>query len=1137
MKNKTGSMKARYIILLAAMALLAGCAKELNAPVAVEQGKTVLQVGLPSDSSIPVIDTKTFMGDKDAQNHRKVYWSNGDQISVNRVASHALAELPDSTTSAVFTFDQVLSKPYSIIYPASIVSGQWVELPHVQAYKAGGFADNMLPMCGYSETGTGITLYPMCAIVKISIARAATDPDTDDIVSVRFRGRKSEKVSGMFSVSYDSHRMSAETASGEDLEVKVVKHQAISATDSAVYHIVVPARLYDNGFEVVVQDAAGHVMTKSKSSSAFFDPGHLYSMPKFEFVPTGTEIGVEISSAADLVKFATDFNNGVYADRGDLVATLTQDITFDAESSAAFNATGGIGRKAGEFEAAADNYFFGAFNGASHTISGLTVNVPLFAYTNSDAVIENLNLDNTCSLTVENAVRGVHAPMVGRHKGILRNCTSNASVVINNLADVTTAEQHYGGLVGRNYGGSIDHCVVNGDITAAQAGVTITANQAYIGGIAGTLGNTGDIYYCNFNGNITVSDGTTYGGITAEKKYFYVGGIVGFADDGLIDHCDAASSSITKSIDVRGVLVPAIGGIVGWVKTDVNAQVSNCNNYMSLSFASNGARANTTPARIAGIASRSHADISECNNYGAISTACNSTSLFLGGIAGDCGNISNCTNHASGTIIRSNADQVADQANRYMYIGGISGSLVAAGKIEGCTNHAPMLSNVLGTATNATFDMGGILGGGQSSKVEIKDCVNDAEIKLDNSSTTAAVVSARNALGGIVGNVSTTGSIVSGCTNSGKVWTNNNAGGSYGFIHIGGAVGHVADTCSVKDCVNSGEILCQNPGAAISAYVDLGGIVGCSIAPIIIEGTTADAVLNSGAVTVAQASTIIYARDTQGGILGYGKGNDTKIKNCKNTAKIYCNLKGSASANRSSYTGGIVGLLASMSYTSNAPSGLGAVGGVEIDGCNSLGEVNVANYSNKAGNKNSPFGGGIVGLVSGKSDSKAYIHNCTVGSQTVYAYRGVSGGLIGYANMSTIKDNIVAANMSGTNATVNGAGGIVGRLFDSSLENCTFTGMIAKAKNIGGLVYTMSEQTTGSTITGCKVNGATLTTGTDASATAAAVLVSITDAKTNTITNCGVKGTIDGVAITLESNMLTTKGGDGTTVSGTYLLD
>ena len=81
---------------------------------------------------------------------------------------------------------------------------------------------------------------------------------------------------------------------------------------------------------------------------------------------------------------------------------------------------------------------------------------------------------------------------------------------------------------------------------------------------------------------------------------------------------------------------------------------------------------------------------------------------------------------------------------------------------------------------------------------------------------------------------------------------------------------------------------------------------------------------------------------------------------------------------------------------------------------------------------------------------------------------------------------------------------------------------------------TANEQTTGSSISGCKVNGAVLTTGTATDKTAAAVLISVADDKTNTISDCGVKGTLDSATITLESNMITTNG--GATVTGTYLI-
>ena len=1124
-------MKTRYISALAAMVLLASCTKEIQdaEPLFEPIQKTVLTVG---------INSKTYLGESE-DGSRKVYWSNGDQIAVNGTASEALADLPEDAESAQFTFNGVLNTPYNIIYPASIYAdATHVTLPAIQTYKADGFADGMNPMAGYSADGGSISLSHLCAIVKISVLRAASDADEDNLVSVRFKGRNNEQVSGSFTIDYQNATLTGASSAADDKVVKVVKSQATSTSTAAVYYIVVPAITYSNGFDVIVQDKNGHIMTKSKTASWAPVAGHIYNMPEFAFVPTGTELGIEISNAAELVTFAQNYNNGVYAGKDDLVATLTADIDFsEGTANADFAATCGIGTKSGEQGTTADNYFLGVFNGNGKTISNYTANVPLFKYTRSATFIENVTLDNSCSFTINSpSAETNHAVLVAYNKGTVSNCASDASVIINNIQDVTTASQNYGGLVGYNKG-TVDGCSMGGNIICSQTEQTITANDAKIGGIVGYQGEdeVGTINDCLFSGNITISDATTYGGITAKGKYLYIGGILGRGEKAIIISCTAGIDGTPRMIDARGTFVDAVGGIVGWIASAANSEIKGCHNYMSLSISNNGARTDTSPCRIGGIAARSAAAINNCTNNGAISSVANATTVDLGGIVGDGANVSNCTNNSGGTITRSNAEATTGQTNRYMYIGGIMGIPNVAGDIIDCTNHAAVTSNILGTASGTTIDMGGILGGGGDKQMDISGCTNDAEIKLDNDNASAAAT-ARNAIGGIMGNVTTANTTVSGCSNSGKVWCNNNTDGSYGFIFIGGTIGHTAAACSVTDCTNSGEILCQNPGAAISAYVDLGGIVGCAEAAITISGTTADATLNSGAVTVSQASSaIVYARNTEGGILGYGKGNDTKITNCKNTAKIFCNLTGVTANNRPSYTGGIVGLLASLAYTSNAASGLSALSGIEIGNCNNTGEVNSSNYNNRAGNKTAPFAGGIAGLISAKNDSKASIHDCTVGSKTLYAYRGMSGGIIAYANLCTIKDCSSAADMSGSNVNVAGVGGIVGRLFDGSLDNCSFSGKIAKAKNIGGLAYTLSEQTSGSTITNCKVNGATLTTGTASDKTAAAVLVSITDNITNTISDCGVKGTLDGAAITLSSNMITTDGGN-TTVSNTYLI-
>ena len=66
-------MKKTLFVCLGAAVLLAGCAKELNAPEA-PSGKTVITVSTP--------DTRTSFGELDGTK-RPLYWASGDKIAVN----------------------------------------------------------------------------------------------------------------------------------------------------------------------------------------------------------------------------------------------------------------------------------------------------------------------------------------------------------------------------------------------------------------------------------------------------------------------------------------------------------------------------------------------------------------------------------------------------------------------------------------------------------------------------------------------------------------------------------------------------------------------------------------------------------------------------------------------------------------------------------------------------------------------------------------------------------------------------------------------------------------------------------------------------------------------------------------------
>lgn len=114
-------MRTLYYIFLAAAVLLAGCHKEMeeNAPTKME-GKTYLTVSTAQTAIDP--ESKTHMGDNGTSTH-PVYWSNGDRIAVNGMASDELSGLDEETQSVTFAFtDKILTPPYNILYPVSCLS-------------------------------------------------------------------------------------------------------------------------------------------------------------------------------------------------------------------------------------------------------------------------------------------------------------------------------------------------------------------------------------------------------------------------------------------------------------------------------------------------------------------------------------------------------------------------------------------------------------------------------------------------------------------------------------------------------------------------------------------------------------------------------------------------------------------------------------------------------------------------------------------------------------------------------------------------------------------------------------------------------------------------------------------------------
>ena len=927
------------------MSAITGCVKNETTDTLPVEGKTVIGAG--------IADTRTSLGEN-VDGVRKVYWSNGDKINVNGTTSEALAEVPAEAVSTQFTFNGILNLPYSAVYPAAIYSdASTVTLPATQAYAVGSFGTNAAPMAAYANGEGSLQFHHLCAVVKLSITK---ESDADQIAYVEFRGNADEQVSGKFSLDFEAATLApagAGDAADKAVRVTVKRTLGDEALDA---YIVVPAREYAQGFTVKVVDAKGHYMEKSTTGGKTLEKGRIVAMPAFAFVPTATELGVEIQSAADLVQFAKDYNAGKYAELNPAVFTLTDDIVFDDETNAAFESIG-----------VADNYFNGWFNGNGKTIKNWQTTKPLFAYTGGAGNVTGLTIDSSCkatltagynaSCTEKDVYFGV---MVGRHKGDMSDCHCNADItadenitfaytglhigsiagyasegVVENstasgaitlpatLAMAADANVSVGGIIGYNKNGRVENCTSNVAIT--DAAVSSTHN---IGGVVGA--NSAMVTKSTNNGNLTIASARVVNGKNDSSRYVNLGGVVGrnFGADAVLSE-STNTGDIVSTSDVK---MQRIGGVAGSLDGgNVDGAVKG------------GTLANNA-------------------NSGAITTSAGVRQLALGGLYGEINydsmfDFTADTSSATGAINVSKFE--AHETFTYIYIGGLIGHINGA---YTATLNAPKCNaNIIYDCVDADskaflFTIGGILGhvGVMTSGEEVDGLltVTDAETSgaiSVNQSNSFLMHHKTAAYGGIVGSVAKGGAKLSGCKNNiqivAKPTSKKNSNQHAQFV--GGIVGFIAGG-------NSEITTCENLGALRSDHYNnnnwtvgnnycgaVGGIIGnygykntfdgslkitdchCKADKLRayrgMVGGIAGYLRNATVTGCTNISNLIDGNHSYvGGIVSIVE--NTTIDNCTAT----CNMSGQSAGSEVYSGGGIVGIL----YTGSSVTGCGYNGNI-----------------------------------------------------------------------------------------------------------------------------------------------------------------------------------------------------------------
>ena len=997
-------MKKLFILFCLASAMaFASCNREELTPDETSpslKGKTVL--------TLTSGETKTTMGELSGT-ERPVYWANGDQVNVNGVVSDPLADLPANSRSAEFIVNSVISPPFKAIYPASIwKDALTVTLPAVA--KSG-----VLPLYGEGDASS-ITVTPLTAVLKLAIKKSSGEnPDTDKIVKVQV-STENTKISGDFDFSTGS-LLPGTIDSDTDKTVSITDAFNLSETAKELF-IPVPAGTYN--FKVKITDIQGHFMEISTTSAKTFAAGEIKAFPEIEFLPSGTQIDVVITNAEELIQFATDWNAGNWRT---VVARVANDITFDATTSAAFNETGGIGLKEG-YGDAEDHYFNGTFDGNGKTISGLAATVPLFKAIGSDGTVKDLTVATSCSFvfTQSNTAEANFGAVVDYLKGVLDHVIVKANVSLAPVANVSQLTT-LGGICGRATVGTLNACSFDGNLSV-PSGFT-TTNKVVVGGLVGSLTNTGSVSDSYLNGTVL-----TEAQVTSTDKtnpYLIMGGIVGLTSGGgSISNCETTDHPAVNgywgadgTTALPGTIVlntalsyhNAIGGIVG---ESTKGKVSTCKNAATISITVLSTKdAAARYIRTGGIAgfSRSGASVSDCVNNAKIEHRSNPRLQALGGIVGiNGGDMSGCTNNGALSIATSS---LKPYSGRLDYLGGVIG---------------------------------------ENSSANVSDVHNTAKIEISRVEGTDGI---DVRLGGVIG--STSGALDGGSTknitNSGQVYysaTNEKLPSktTLGY-RIGGIVGY--SSAAVSNVVNDGIVQIGASTTGTMSNVTIGGIAGIGIDAPLSGCVNNGNVFLGKSTTSGNAFTAANQPVRMGGIVGELSGASS-IATCRNEGLVYLNATNNIDdvADSTFFEGGIAGMIRGSDSIR-----------IPVTDCSWT-------YSTVAVGARRGTCGGVTGYA-----EYADISDCDV-TVNYTKYNHYTGGIAGWLSNATLTN----CKFHGTKIDANqgiGIGGIVARLRDGSVvDGCyssatTLAGKPNTSPALGGIAA-VSE--VGTTIKNCHYSAA-----------------------------------------------------------------
>ena len=811
MKNLT------KIFMAVAVAMLSfACATDLTDDLGVKlggEGQTTITISLE--------ESRTQLGEKNADGLYPLYWSEGDAISVNGVASVAQIS-PENPAHATFAVAE--ADKYEVAYPAA-PAGQVLFAEKQNHVVAGNtFESGVSTMYGTGVAGEAIELHNLTGVLKIGVTGSAV------LSKIQISTIDRAPIAGAFDINFATGKLTATEASKSVIEYSFGEAGLQLTADAQWVHIAVPAGQYDELYVTLYDNAEGVMYAKVKAGES-----------KPLTAGSVREFNTPIAYAANAQLFVIDsperlaeFKIKIESEAGlTMDAILTEDIDMTGYS----------------WISIAGSKYTNTIYGNGYAIKGLTA--PLFHTTSASFKgLHLVDVDMVSNITAKadrlyGALVGLLKPATGVTELSVENCSVSGKIKLHNPNYAIRDNIFLGGLIGASYGAVIDSC---------ESSVTITNDQYNDGSVTIKSFGLGGVV------GIATSSSEIYSSISNTK----------FAGE------------IDLNIKEQIGTTANVGGVVGYIQGSYNlvSNVSNCESSGTIKFQTTASATNVIVGGIAGTASEAASkatsvlNMSNCKSSGAVEVSGTITTANVGGVAGIAAvktatvQMTNCENSAAvaigGTITTP-------------CVGGITGYAIgnADSAFTGLTNSGSVTvkSGAVMPSTSAISGIAGI-----SKSCHMDTVVNNGAIVVEEG---AKIVTCY--IGGIIGIGTKDGAVttVQNLTNNGPITYNGEAvdATTATQLRVGGVIAYTQS--AILNATNTGDITIAgslNPNTATpetftEAKGDCyAGVVGYKTL------TSTNKVTNTGNITVTATMNSLAGEGKKAqvniaGLVGYTSNN------------------------------------------------------------------------------------------------------------------------------------------------------------------------------------------------------------------------------------------------------------------------